>query len=115
MARRLLDSCAEWNFGISVTSSPAHRMMILVARQMNYLGDEADRLNQRVHKKFARSAKVVDRLELKHAKSLAVARRLRRAQELPKGWTAHTDPEGRRYLRQDETGLTSWTLPKHLL
>jgi hypothetical protein len=65
--------------------------------------------------KVAWAGKAMDRLDLKHAKSVSLAKRIRRAQELPPGWTAHTDDQGRRYLRQTETGLTSWTLPRHLI
>lgn len=114
-AGHLLQSCASWTHQISVTSSPANRLLILVLRHMDVLRQQAHQLQTRTHRKFEGSAKVVDRIDLKHAKSLAVARRIRKAQQLPPGWTAHMDTEGRRYLRQEETGLTSWTLPKHLL
>lgn len=114
-ARRLLGACSEWVHSVSETSSPLRRLMILLARQISLLRVEAEYLTYRIQRKFDRSAKVIDRIDLKHAKSLALARRIRKAQQLPPGWTAHTDADGRRYLRQEETGLTSWTLPKHLL
>jgi len=114
-AQRLLNDCVNWTHSLAVTSSPDRRLMILMARQIGFLKVEAEYLSYRIQRKFERSSKVVDRIDLKHAKSLALARRLRKAQQLPPGWTAHVDHDGRRYLRQEETGLTSWTLPKHLL
>lgn len=87
----------------------------MVVRQMHLLRFESERLQERLVKKFDHSVKVVDRIDLKHAKCHSLARRLRKGQTLPPGWTAHVDDQGRRYLRQEETGLTSWTLPKHLL
>jgi len=115
MARRLLQQCSQWTNSIAETSSPTRRLVILVARHVNFLRGEAEFLMHQLKQIFDRSAKLVDRIDLKHAKSVALARRIRKAQVLPPGWTAHTDQEGRRYLRQKETGLTSWTLPKHLL
>mmetsp|Transcript_112527 Transcript_112527/g.303803 ORF Transcript_112527/g.303803 Transcript_112527/m.303803 type:complete len:88 (+) Transcript_112527:861-1124(+) len=87
----------------------------MLVRQMNHLRFESDKLQDKMNRKFQRSAKVVDRIDLKHAKCLSLARRIRKGQQLPPGWTAHTDTDGRRFMRQEETGLTSWTLPKHLL
>jgi len=115
MADRLLLKCCEWTHNISVTSSPLHRMLILLARQLTWLRQEADKVSAKVHRKFDRNSKVMDRVDLKHAKSLAIARRIKKAQELPPGWSAHADDEGRRYFVQEETGLTSWTLPRHLM
>lgn len=114
-AERLLRQCAVWTHSISVTSSPLRRLLIMLVRQMHHMKFEADHFQEALNRKFDRSAKVVDRFDLKHAKCLSLARRMRKGQQLPPGWTAHTDQDGRRFLRQTETGLTSWTLPKYLL
>lgn len=114
-ADRLLERAIEWKHSLSVTSSPSHRLMLLVARQMSYVTKEVDLMSTRTKTKIENSMKGVDRLDLKHAKCVALAKRIQRAQELPPGWTAHVDDKGRRYLRQEETGLTSWTLPRHLV
>lgn len=114
-AKRLHEACKEWTHSIAQTSSPARRLMVHMARHLKFIRRCADRLQMRLQRKCDASSKIVDRIDLKHAKNLSLARRIRRAQELPKGWSVHTDKNGRRFLRQDETGLTSWTLPKHLL
>jgi len=114
-AQRMLEQCAEWTYSISTTSSPLRRLLIMLVRQMNHLRFESEKLQDNMNRKFQRSAKVVDRIDLKHAKCLSLARRIRKGQQLPPGWTAHADKDGRRFMRQEETGLTSWTLPKHLL
>jgi len=114
-AERLLERAVEWKHSLSVTSSPSHRLMLLVARQMSYITKEVDLMSKRTKTKVENSTKGVDRLDLKHAKCVALAKRIEKSQKLPPGWTAHVDHEGRRYLRQEETGLTSWTLPRHLV
>ncbi|CAE8672715.1 unnamed protein product, partial [Polarella glacialis] len=114
-AERLLERCQEWAKDISMTSSATHRLMMLVARQMAYVKTEADRIQRKVRGRVDRAAQAHDRVAVKHAKSVALGKRIRRAQTLPPGWTPHRDESGRRYLRHEESGLTSWTLPRHLI
>mmetsp|Transcript_470 Transcript_470/g.1396 ORF Transcript_470/g.1396 Transcript_470/m.1396 type:complete len:809 (-) Transcript_470:84-2510(-) len=114
-AERLLDRCSGWRHQMSMTSSPAHRLMLLVARHMTHMRTETERMEAKLRDRIDHAAKAVDRLDLKHAKCAALARRVRKAQELPAGWTALTDEQGRRYLRQEVTGLTSWTLPRSMI
>lgn len=114
-AERLLERINESGHHIELRSTPAHRMSLFVARQMTMLRYGAEHMRKKCTAKVAWSSKTIDRLDLKQAKTVALAKRLRRAQELPPGWSAHFDGQGRRYLRQEETGLTSWTLPRHLI
>merc|ERR1712060_594112 len=102
---KLLEACAAWRYSMSHTTSPSK---LLIAKQMTKQKEQVDWLQSRIHGRVDAAAKTVDRLDLKHAKCAALARRIKKAQVLPKGWTAHVDKEGRRYLRQEETGLTSW-------
>jgi len=114
-AERLLERIAESGHHIEMRSSPAQRLSLFIARQMTMLRFGAEHMRKKTIAKVVWASKTVDRVDLKHAKSLALAMRLRRAQQLPPGWTSHVDAQGRRYLRQEETGLTSWTLPRHLI
>lgn len=114
-AERFLQRVAESGHHLEQRSTPLHRLTIFLARQMSQLRYGAERMRKNTSSKVTWAARSVDRLDLKHAKCVALARRIRRAQELPPGWTSHVDQEGRRYLRQEETGLTSWTLPRHLI
>mmetsp|Transcript_87122 Transcript_87122/g.254973 ORF Transcript_87122/g.254973 Transcript_87122/m.254973 type:complete len:414 (-) Transcript_87122:77-1318(-) len=113
-AERLLERCSAWKHQMAPTSSPAQRLLLLVARQMTYTRLEASTMRTKLRDRSDNAARAVDRLDLKHAKCAALARRIRKAQEVPAGWTALLDERGRRYLRQDATGLTSWTLPRTL-
>jgi len=114
-AERLLERMAESGHHIEKRSSPPERLSLFIARQMTMLRFGAEHMRRKTMTKVVWASKTVDRVDLKHAKSLALAQRLKRAQTLPPGWTSHTDGQGRRYLRQEETGLTSWTLPRHLI
>lgn len=114
-AERFLDHLAEAGHHIEMRSSPTHRLTLFIARQMSQLRFRAQHMRAKTTERVKWSSKAVDRVDLKHAKSVVLAQRLRCAQKLPPGWTQHTDEEGKRYLRQEETGLTSWTLPRHLI
>mmetsp|Transcript_26738 Transcript_26738/g.46362 ORF Transcript_26738/g.46362 Transcript_26738/m.46362 type:complete len:305 (+) Transcript_26738:1-915(+) len=111
----LLARAGESGRKVDTLSSPAHRITVLLAKSMSQLRKQADRMRRKSSQQITWSSKAIDRLDLKHAKCVALARRVRRAQELPPGWTAHFDDQGKRYLRHDESGLTSWTLPRHLI
>jgi len=114
-AERLLYRIAEQGHHIKMRSSPVHRLTLFIARQMSMLRFGAEHMRKKTTDKVTWASKSVDRVDLKHAKCVGLAKRIRRAQELPPGWTQHEDSNGRRYLRQEETGLTSWTLPRHLI
>merc|ERR1719428_2473125 len=100
---------------MTIQASPAEKLVLMVAKHITFVKTQTEYLQSRMHARVEAAAKSVDRLDLKHAKCLALARRIRKAQELPRGWTQHRDAEGRRYLRHEETGLTSWTLPRQLI
>merc|ERR1711865_119577 len=112
MGERLLERMSESGHHIEKRSSPPERLALFIARQMTMLRFGAEHMRKKTIAKVCSASKAVDRIDLKQAKSLALAMRLRRAQQLPPGWTSHLDADGRRYLRQEETGLTSWTLPR---
>jgi len=114
-AERLIERTANWALNISTTTSATNRLMLLVAKQMDYITTEADRIQRKIRTRIDRAAQSADRVDVKHAKCAALAKRLRRAQQIPAGWTAHRDENGRRYLRHEESGLTSWTLPRALI
>merc|ERR1719183_2437062 len=114
-AERLLERIAETGHHIEQRSSPVHRLTLFIARQMSMLRFGAEHMRVKTEGKVRWASKAVDRLDLKHSKCLGLAHRVRRAQTLPPGWSEHKDANGRRYLRQEETGLTSWTLPRHLI
>jgi len=114
-AERLIERTANWALNISTTTSATNRLMLLVAKQMEYITTEADRIQRKIRTRIDRAAQSADRVDVKHAKCAALAKRLRRAQQIPAGWTAHRDENGRRYLRHEESGLTSWTLPRALI
>jgi len=114
-ADRLLDRISEAGHHIEMRSSPVHRLTLFIARQMSMLRFGAEHMRKKTTAKVSWASKAVDRLDLKHAKCQELAKRIRRAQILPPGWTSHVDQSGRKYLRQEETGLTSWTLPRHLI
>mmetsp|Transcript_45932 Transcript_45932/g.82720 ORF Transcript_45932/g.82720 Transcript_45932/m.82720 type:complete len:882 (+) Transcript_45932:78-2723(+) len=114
-AERLLERCSQWAGNITVTSSATNRLILLVARQMKYIQDEAERMQRKVRSRIDRAAQSADRVDVKHAKCIALAKRILRAQKVPHGWTVHRDEQGRRYLRHEQSGLTSWTLPRGLV
>lgn len=114
-AERLLDRCAHWAGNIAMTTSATNRLMLLIAKQMNYITTEVERMQRKVRARIDRAAQSADRVDVKHAKCTSLAKRLRRAQKVPHGWTAHHDDAGRRYLRHEESGLTSWNLPRGLI
>eukprot|EP00933_Yihiella_yeosuensis_P037240 TRINITY_DN31129_c0_g1_i1.p1 TRINITY_DN31129_c0_g1~~TRINITY_DN31129_c0_g1_i1.p1 ORF type:complete len:694 (+),score=94.98 TRINITY_DN31129_c0_g1_i1:2-2083(+) len=114
-ADRLIKRCLTWASQISMTSNAAHRLCLLVAKQMIWMKAEARRMGRKAHVRIDRAAGASDRVDVKHSKCISLAKRLKRAQMLPPGWTPHRDEQGRRYLRQEETGLTSWNLPRHLV
>mmetsp|Transcript_84696 Transcript_84696/g.274373 ORF Transcript_84696/g.274373 Transcript_84696/m.274373 type:complete len:697 (-) Transcript_84696:43-2133(-) len=115
-AARLLQRCSQWKHQMAMTSSPSHRLMLLVARHMTHMRTEAERMQLRLRTRVDKASRAVDRIDLKHAKCVALAKRVRKAQELPAGWTFLLDEAtGRKYLRHEATGLTSWTLPRTLM
>jgi len=114
-AERLLERCLQWAGNISTTSSATNRLMLLVAKQMNFIQLEAERMQRKVRSRIDRAAQSADRVDVKHAKCIALSKRLQRAQKIPAGWTVHRDEQGRRYLRHEQSGLTSWTLPRGLI
>merc|ERR1712070_719659 len=101
--------------GIEMRSEPSHRLTLFIARQITQLRFRAQHMKERTWEKVEWSSKAMDRVDLKHAKSVAMAARIRNAQRIPEGWQEQHDEYGRRYLLQEETGLTSWTLPRHLI
>lgn len=113
-AERLLEQCEVWCQHAQPSNTPVQRLMVLVASQISHIRSEALRMRKKMRSRNDKAVRTVDRLDLKHAKCAALARRIRKAQELPPGWTALVDEHGRRYLRQEATGLTSWTLPRNL-
>jgi hypothetical protein len=114
-AERLIERIKESGHGISMRSDPLHRLILFLVRQMAQLRHGASHMRKKTTTKVTWAARAVDRIDLKHAKCEALARRVRRAQEPPPGWVPLTDSHGRTYLRQEQTGLTSWTLPRHLI
>jgi len=114
-AERLLERCAHWAGNIAMTTSATNRLMLLIAKQMNYITTEVERMQRKVRARIDRAAQSADRVDVKHAKCTSLAKRLRRAQKVPAGWSAHRDETGRRYLRHEESGLTSWNLPRGLI
>eukprot|EP00927_Polykrikos_kofoidii_P043736 TRINITY_DN37819_c0_g1_i1.p1 TRINITY_DN37819_c0_g1~~TRINITY_DN37819_c0_g1_i1.p1 ORF type:complete len:841 (+),score=98.81 TRINITY_DN37819_c0_g1_i1:82-2604(+) len=114
-AAHLLDRCNQWRNSISMSKAPEHRLLVHVARHMERTNQEAGLLRERMRARVNHAAIVLDRIDLKNAKSYAVARRVKAAQQLPIGWTVQYDEYGRRYLRHEESGLTSWTLPRSVV
>lgn len=114
-AERLLNRIAESGHHIENRSSPVHRLTLFIARQMSSLRFGAEHMREKTTSKVEWASKAVDRLDLKHAKCAGLTKRVKKAQKLPAGWTQHVDSQNRKYLRQEETGLTSWTLPRHLI
>merc|ERR1711974_229151 len=110
-AHRLIKRCANWGSQISTISSPSHRLMVLIAKQMSRIAHQAERLQERTGSQVERASATIDRLDLKHAKCVSLAKRIRKSQDLPPGWISHRDESGKRYLQHIDTGLTSWTLP----
>ncbi len=84
-AERLIDRTAKWALGISTTTSATNRLMLLVAKQMEYLNREVERIQRKVRHRVDRAAQSADRVDVKHAKCTALAKRLRRAQQIPAG------------------------------
>eukprot|EP00913_Durusdinium_trenchii_P016375 g15392.t1 len=107
-AERLIERTSRWALGISTTTSATNRLMLLVAKQMEYLSREADRIQRKVRHRVDRAAQSADRVDVKHAKCAALAKRLRRAQQIPAGWTAHRDETGRRFLRHEERSVCTF-------
>eukprot|EP00931_Biecheleriopsis_adriatica_P086368 TRINITY_DN61055_c0_g1_i1.p1 TRINITY_DN61055_c0_g1~~TRINITY_DN61055_c0_g1_i1.p1 ORF type:complete len:873 (+),score=158.27 TRINITY_DN61055_c0_g1_i1:40-2619(+) len=114
-AQRLIDRTMKWAGNISTTSSATNRLMLLIAKQMDYIRNETERIQRKIRGRIDRAAQSADRVDVKHAKCAALAKRLKRAQKVPHGWTVHRDESGRRYLRHEESGLTSWNLPRALV
>jgi hypothetical protein len=114
-AERLLHKVERWKSSMTTRSSPQHRLMVHMGRQMITTEQHCKQLQGRVHERVETAKKVADRIELKHAKCISLSRRIKRSQQVPDGWTAHHDEHGRRYLQHDETGLTSWTLPRNMI
>jgi hypothetical protein len=114
-AARLLEKVGRWKSAITTRSSPQHRLMVHMGRQMTTMEQHSRQLHSRLHERVEDAKRVADRIELKHAKCISMAKRVQRAQKVPDGWTAHHDAEGRRYLQHTETGLTSWNLPRNMI
>eukprot|EP00928_Gymnodinium_smaydae_P091703 TRINITY_DN7542_c1_g1_i1.p1 TRINITY_DN7542_c1_g1~~TRINITY_DN7542_c1_g1_i1.p1 ORF type:complete len:860 (-),score=195.22 TRINITY_DN7542_c1_g1_i1:109-2613(-) len=114
-AEHLLERCTRWSNSISMTDSPEHRLVVQAARQMHACSVEAALLRTRLRERVNFASASIDRIDLKHAKCMGMAKRIRKAQEIPRGWEVHMDEENRRYLRHTETGLTSWTLPRNMI
>ena len=72
-------------------------------------------IREKVRPRVNFAAAIVDRSDIMQVKCWSMAKRIKRAQEVPDGWEVHFDPNGRRYLRHKETGLTSWTLPRKMI
>lgn len=115
VAERLLSQCSASLRQVSTTSHPEHRLMLMAMRQISLLRREAARSRRRTEARAEWTRRAADRADLKLCKSVALAKRIKRAQELPNGWSAHVDEDGRRFLKHDASGLTSWTLPKELI
>jgi hypothetical protein len=111
-AEHLLERCQHWCNRIAMTADPAHHLVVEVAKHMHKASNQAEGLRERLRSQVNFAASKVDKIDLKHAKCYSVAKRVRKAQIPPVGWTVHYDAEGRRYLRHEQSGLTSWTLPK---
>merc|ERR550537_841188 len=73
-AERLLERCSQWAGNITVTSSATNRLILLVARQMKYIQDEAERMQRKVRSRIDRAAQSADRVDVKHAKCIALAK-----------------------------------------
>lgn len=114
-SQRLLERVTEWKQNIGMTTLPSNKLMVTIAELMTRLKVEADLMTERVHTRVERATRCLDRVDIKHAKCLALAKRISKAQEAPPGWTCHYDADGVRYLRHEQTGLTSWTLPRSLI
>jgi len=112
-AERLIERVVHYWAHISTATSPSHRLLVLVARQMKAARDDAKAVRQSIEKMTDENLKRIDRLDLKHAKCLAMVRRIRKAQLVPEGWTVCQEEDTqRRYLRHDQTGMVAYTLPK---
>lgn len=114
-AEHLLDQVTRWATAIKMTTEPEHRLAVKVARQMRTTKHDTTNLRERLRPRVNFAAAIVDRSDLKQAKCLSMAKRVKRAQEVPSGWEVHFQDNGRRYLRHTETGLTAWTLPRRMV
>lgn len=111
-AKRLLQKVTAWSQGISTTISPVNRMILMLGRHMNWVQGETEQVREKLRTVVYGATSGVERLDLKHAKCIEMARRVRSAQKMPPGWEAMYDDNGRRYLKHKESGLTSWHLPR---
>jgi hypothetical protein len=114
-AEHLLAAVTRWATMITMTTEPEHRMAVKVARQMRSCKGDTTNLRERLRPRVNEASAIVDRSDLKQAKCLSMAKRIKRAQEVPAGWEVHFMDNGRRYLRHKETGLTAWTLPRRMI
>lgn len=113
-AEHLLARAAAWSTRIQMTNAPDYRVVVKLARQMVKTRQDSGNLRERIRARVNFSAQAFDRIELKSAKSLAMIKRLKKMQTPPEGWDV-VENAGQRYLRNRETGLTSWTLPRNLV
>eukprot|EP00747_Dinoflagellata_sp_TGD_P220273 gnl/TRDRNA2_/TRDRNA2_92266_c0_seq1.p1 gnl/TRDRNA2_/TRDRNA2_92266_c0~~gnl/TRDRNA2_/TRDRNA2_92266_c0_seq1.p1 ORF type:complete len:845 (+),score=118.49 gnl/TRDRNA2_/TRDRNA2_92266_c0_seq1:31-2565(+) len=111
VAEHLYDRVHAWTHQSEIHHAPEHRLQVAIVRQMCSLCREADRMRARTQMRVDFVERAIDRVGLKHSKSIGLARRIRRAQEIPVGWTLQIK-DGQRFLKCEETGLTSWTLPR---
>eukprot|EP00929_Paragymnodinium_shiwhaense_P094317 TRINITY_DN5481_c0_g1_i1.p1 TRINITY_DN5481_c0_g1~~TRINITY_DN5481_c0_g1_i1.p1 ORF type:complete len:856 (-),score=207.45 TRINITY_DN5481_c0_g1_i1:66-2633(-) len=114
-AEHLLERCARWQDCISMTNNPEHRLVVELAQHMNTCKKMAEGVREKMLGRVNFAAAAIDRIDLKHAKGCALARRVKKAQDLPRGWTICEDTNQTRYLLHNETGLTSWRLPKTVI
>jgi len=114
-AEHLLASVTRWATAIKMTTEPEHRLAVKVARQMRSTKGDTTNLREKLRPRVNFASAIVDRSDLKQAKCLSMAKRIKRAQEVPTGWEVHFMDNGRRYLRHNETGLTAWTLPRRMV
>jgi len=115
VAEHLIERCTAWCNRISMTTAPDHRLVVKVAKHMHDTANESKSLREKVRSRVNFAASSVDRIDLKHAKCVAVAKRVKKAQDIPAGWSEHRDGQGRKILRHAESGLTSWTLPRNMV
>mmetsp|Transcript_36238 Transcript_36238/g.85021 ORF Transcript_36238/g.85021 Transcript_36238/m.85021 type:complete len:914 (+) Transcript_36238:133-2874(+) len=111
-ARRLINRVRRAGHHVGLRSTPANRAMLQAIRHMGHMHREAEKVRLRLDAEAKWCVTSIDRMDLKHAKCAVVARRIRSAQVLPEGWSEHYDEEGRKYLKEEASGLTAWTLPR---
>lgn len=115
VAHHLLSRCSKAQRLVSTTSDPTHMLLLMMMRHHALLRREAEHGVYRIESRAAWTADALDRIDLKLGKCMAMTKRVARSQQLPHGWSKHYDQFGQKYVRHDDSGLTSWTLPKGLV